>query len=186
MGLRRHVFWLISGLASDLELFPARSGTGLHWLAVPPTLLLTAASSHAESNGSPGGGDIRHTRSVPGSPRRSTTRQYAGIVGSAESLVERVLVEQGLGKYCDPDFVRNTSREIAEALQMTNEEMDRAAHNILSTSNQHLPENEVIPPSTEHLEDELYEDEDYEPRVPVMSGPRPVSMVRQPPPDPPL
>jgi len=43
----------------------------------------------------------------------------------------QVLVEQGLGKYCDPDFVRYTSREMQEALDMTQEEMDRAAHEIL-------------------------------------------------------
>lgn len=40
-------------------------------------------------------------------------------------------MEQGLGKYCDPDFVRYTSREMQEALDMTREEMDRAAHQLL-------------------------------------------------------
>lgn len=53
------------------------------------------------------------------------------VVGSAESLVGRVLKEQGLGKYCDPDFVRYTSKEMQEALNMTQEEMDRAAHHLL-------------------------------------------------------
>lgn len=42
-----------------------------------------------------------------------------------------MLVEQGLGKYCDPEFVRYTSREMQEALDMTQEEMDRAAHQLL-------------------------------------------------------
>lgn len=42
-----------------------------------------------------------------------------------------MLVEQGLGKYCDADFVRYTSREMQEALDMTKEEMDRAAHQLL-------------------------------------------------------
>lgn len=55
----------------------------------------------------------------------------------------QVLADQGLGKYCDPDFVRTTSREIAEALEMTSEEMDRAAHNILSASQQELTSEEV-------------------------------------------
>ena len=45
--------------------------------------------------------------------------------------MSQVLVEQGLGKYCDPDFVRYTSREMQEALDMTREEMDRAAHQLL-------------------------------------------------------
>lgn len=43
----------------------------------------------------------------------------------------KVLVEQGLGKYCDTDFVRYTSREMQEALEMTREEMDLAAHELL-------------------------------------------------------
>lgn len=87
----------------------------------------------------------------------------------------QVLVEQGLGKYCDPDFVRNTSREIAEALQMTHEEMDKAAHNILSTSTQHLSDNHLTSSLTDPMEDE------YEPRPQIRAGPRPASMVRQPP-----
>lgn len=40
------------------------------------------------------------------------------MIGSAESLVGRVLAQQGLGKYCDPDFV---ARELQEALDMTQE-----------------------------------------------------------------
>lgn len=37
----------------------------------------------------------------------------------------QVLAEQGLAAYCDPEFVRNTSREMQEALEMTQEQMDR-------------------------------------------------------------
>lgn len=33
-------------------------------------------------------------------------------------------MEQGLGKYCDKDFVQSTSREMQEALDLTQEEMD--------------------------------------------------------------
>lgn len=43
----------------------------------------------------------------------------------------QVLAQQGLGKYCDPDFVRYTSNEMQEALEMTREEMDLAAHELL-------------------------------------------------------
>lgn len=39
--------------------------------------------------------------------------------------IEQVLAEQGLAEYCDPEFVRNTSREMQEALDMTQEQMDR-------------------------------------------------------------
>ncbi|XP_048487081.1 muscle calcium channel subunit alpha-1 [Plutella xylostella] len=71
----------------------------------------------------------RGVMSLPGSPRG--TNNSVPVVGSAESLVTRVLTEQGLGEYCDPEFVRNTSREMQEALEMTQEQMDRAAHQLM-------------------------------------------------------
>ncbi|XP_022247944.1 muscle calcium channel subunit alpha-1-like isoform X2 [Limulus polyphemus] len=68
----------------------------------------------------------------PGAVRKiCDTNRSMEVKGSAENLVGRVLHEQGLGKYCDPEFVRTTQREIAEAIDMTQEEMDRAAHQIL-------------------------------------------------------
>ncbi|XP_034935064.1 muscle calcium channel subunit alpha-1 isoform X8 [Chelonus insularis] len=84
-----------------------------------------------ESNGTVGGGrgSERLVHSLPGSP--ADRKPNFEVIGSAESLVGRVLAEQGLGKYCDPDFVRYTSREMQEALDMTREEMDRAAHQLL-------------------------------------------------------
>lgn len=77
----------------------------------------------------------RLTHSLPGSPveRKSTF----AVIGSAENLVSRILKQEGLGKYCDEDFVRNTSKEIQEALDMTEEEMDRAAHHILQEKGLH-------------------------------------------------
>ncbi|KYM88067.1 Voltage-dependent calcium channel type D subunit alpha-1 [Atta colombica] len=80
-----------------------------------------------ESNGSVGAERLSH--SMPGSP--ADRKPNFEVIGSAESLVGRVLVEQGLGKFCDPDFVRYTSREMQEALDMTREEMDQAAHQLL-------------------------------------------------------
>lgn len=81
--------------------------------------------------GEPNGhaGAERLTHSLPGSP--AERKPAFEVIGSAESLVGRVLAEQGLGKYCDPDFVRYTSREMQEAMNMTQEEMDRAAHHLL-------------------------------------------------------
>ncbi|XP_050671809.1 muscle calcium channel subunit alpha-1-like isoform X1 [Leptidea sinapis] len=49
----------------------------------------------------------------------------------AETLIARVLREQGLGKYCDADFLQSTSREMQEALDLTQEEMDTAANQII-------------------------------------------------------
>ncbi|CAH0562347.1 unnamed protein product [Brassicogethes aeneus] len=81
-----------------------------------------------EANGH--AGSERLAQSLPGSPADRRPPSFE-VVGSAESLVGRILAEQGLGKYCDPEFVRYTSKEMQEAMDMTQEEMDRAAHQLL-------------------------------------------------------
>ncbi|KAJ0171038.1 hypothetical protein K1T71_013237 [Dendrolimus kikuchii] len=53
------------------------------------------------------------------------------VENPAEKLITRVLTEQGLGKYCDKDFILSTSREMQEALDLTQEEMDTAANQII-------------------------------------------------------
>ncbi|KPJ14614.1 Voltage-dependent calcium channel type D subunit alpha-1 [Papilio machaon] len=79
---------------------------------------------------SPGGDNcVRGVVSLPGSPRGNSAS--VPVVGSAESLVTREQPNQGLAAYCDPEFVRNTSREMQEALEMTQEQMDRAAHQLM-------------------------------------------------------
>lgn len=69
-----------------------------------------------------------------------------------------MLAQQGLGKYCDPDFVRYTSREMQEALEMTSEEMDLAAHQLLQQEQQqqHIkaPQQPKAPPR-QHRTDKL-------------------------------
>lgn len=72
------------------------------------------------------------SRSVPSSPG-DRKQGSLPVVGSAESLVGRVLRDQGLGKYCDPEFVRAASREMQEAMDMTPEEFDAAAHQLLTS-----------------------------------------------------
>ncbi|CAG0885759.1 unnamed protein product [Cyprideis torosa] len=70
----------------------------------------------------------RGVKSAPASPHGSDK-----YVGSAENLVGRILVEEGLGKFCeDPEFVRTASRELAEAMELTEEQMDLAAAKILN------------------------------------------------------
>ncbi|XP_068996885.1 voltage-dependent L-type calcium channel subunit alpha-1D isoform X1 [Embiotoca jacksoni] len=55
--------------------------------------------------------------------------------GSANSLVEAVLISEGLGKYArDPKFVSATKHEIADACAMTIDEMESAASNLLNGS----------------------------------------------------
>nr|AZP54645.1 voltage-dependent calcium channel type D subunit alpha-1 [Tetranychus cinnabarinus]QNJ46268.1 voltage-dependent calcium channel type l subunit alpha-1 [Tetranychus cinnabarinus] len=75
--------------------------------------------------------------SVPGA---IDNKRSIDVVGSAESSVGRVLQEQGLGKFCDPGFLRATQREIAEAFNMTPEELDRAAHRILEAERKSSPQ----------------------------------------------
>ncbi|XP_013884443.1 voltage-dependent L-type calcium channel subunit alpha-1F isoform X2 [Austrofundulus limnaeus] len=54
--------------------------------------------------------------------------------GSADSLVEAVLISEGLGLYArDPKFVAFAKREIADACHMTVDEMESAASDLLSS-----------------------------------------------------
>ncbi|XP_070405065.1 voltage-dependent L-type calcium channel subunit alpha-1C isoform X18 [Nothobranchius furzeri] len=55
--------------------------------------------------------------------------------GSAGSLVEAVLISEGLGQFAqDPSFIEATKAELADACDMTIEEMEHAANNILNGS----------------------------------------------------
>ena len=51
-------------------------------------------------------------------------------------ILIQVLRDQGLGKYCDPEFVRAASREMQEAMDMTPEEFDAAAAQLLQQERQ--------------------------------------------------
>ncbi|XP_060109232.1 voltage-dependent L-type calcium channel subunit alpha-1F [Heteronotia binoei] len=58
---------------------------------------------------------------------------YSDKRGSADSLVEAVLISEGLGLYArDPKFVAFAKREIADACHMTIDEMESAATDLLS------------------------------------------------------
>ncbi|XP_074537926.1 voltage-dependent L-type calcium channel subunit alpha-1D isoform X4 [Halichoeres trimaculatus] len=85
-----------------------------------------------------------YTDSQKGPPTRSTSpsclqvpakgcMHYLKKRGSADSLVEAVLISEGLGIYArDPKFVSATKYEIADACEMTFDEMDSAANNLLN------------------------------------------------------
>uniref|UniRef100_A0A8C9TMK1 Voltage-dependent L-type calcium channel subunit alpha n=1 Tax=Scleropages formosus TaxID=113540 RepID=A0A8C9TMK1_SCLFO len=61
--------------------------------------------------------------------------QYHQKRGSATSLVEAVLISEGLGRYAkDPKFVAATKHEIADACEMTIDEMESAASHLLNGS----------------------------------------------------
>ncbi|TNN56640.1 Voltage-dependent L-type calcium channel subunit alpha-1F [Liparis tanakae] len=59
--------------------------------------------------------------------------------GSADSLVEAVLISEGLGLYArDPKFVAFAKREIADACHMTVDEMESAASDLLCNGSRGL------------------------------------------------
>ncbi|KAM8829423.1 calcium channel, voltage-dependent, L type, alpha 1F subunit isoform 1-T1 [Synchiropus picturatus] len=60
--------------------------------------------------------------------------QFSEKRGSADSLVEAVLISEGLGLYArDPKFVAFAKREIADACHMTVDEMESAASDLLGS-----------------------------------------------------
>ncbi|XP_074055286.1 voltage-dependent L-type calcium channel subunit alpha-1D isoform X7 [Macrotis lagotis] len=65
---------------------------------------------------------------------------------SADSLVEAVLISEGLGRYArDPKFVSATKHEIADACDMTIDEMESAASNLLNGNMSNGTNGDVCP-----------------------------------------
>ncbi|XP_041339644.1 LOW QUALITY PROTEIN: voltage-dependent L-type calcium channel subunit alpha-1F-like, partial [Pyrgilauda ruficollis] len=84
--------------------------------------------------------------------------------GSADSLVEAVLISEGLGLFArDPKFVAVAKREIADACDMTMDEMESAATDLLTrrrappapTPAVYSDEEPLRPPAEEELADEM-------------------------------
>ncbi|XP_078424367.1 voltage-dependent L-type calcium channel subunit alpha-1C [Cetorhinus maximus] len=66
--------------------------------------------------------------------------------GSAGSLVGAVLISEGLGRYAqDPKFIAATAHEIADACDMTIEEMENAADNLLNGNTKASPNGNLLP-----------------------------------------
>ncbi|XP_049437041.1 calcium channel, voltage-dependent, L type, alpha 1F subunit [Epinephelus fuscoguttatus] len=75
--------------------------------------------------------------------------------GSADSLVEAVLISEGLGLYArDPKFVAFAKREIADACHMTVDEMESAASDLLGTGSHSFLSSVAADPAA------LYSDEE--------------------------
>ncbi|KAM8829438.1 voltage-dependent L-type calcium channel subunit alpha-1D isoform 5-T5 [Synchiropus picturatus] len=82
-----------------------------------------------------------HSPSRLNLPAENCSR-YLQMRGSASSLVEAALISEGLGKYArDPNFVSVTKHEIADACEMTIDEMESAASNLLNGSMSNAEEN---------------------------------------------
>ncbi|XP_076859146.1 voltage-dependent L-type calcium channel subunit alpha-1D isoform X4 [Brachyhypopomus gauderio] len=92
--------------------------------------------------------------------------QYLQHRGSAHSLVEAVLISEGLGKYAkDPKFVAAMKHEIADACEMTIDEMESAASNLLNGSLTDVAGSDSTDSPQSSVEHNLhdYSDEEAEP-----------------------
>ncbi|XP_073086823.1 voltage-dependent L-type calcium channel subunit alpha-1D isoform X8 [Manis javanica] len=79
---------------------------------------------------------------------RSFCRKDSDKQRSADSLVEAVLISEGLGRYArDPKFVSATKHEIADACDLTIDEMESAASSLLGGSAQSRANGDVGPGS---------------------------------------
>uniref|UniRef100_A0A6Q2Y1G3 Voltage-dependent L-type calcium channel subunit alpha n=1 Tax=Esox lucius TaxID=8010 RepID=A0A6Q2Y1G3_ESOLU len=115
---------------------------------------VNCGSWHSDSNGnSPGTGHRAGTAShraprpvsltVPSSVHLDTASLSHG---SAGSLVEAVLISEGLGRFAqDPSIIEVTKQELADACDMTIEEMENAADNILNGNSQPSPNGNLVP-----------------------------------------
>ena len=66
-----------------------------------------------------------------------------------------MLRDQGLGKYCDPEFVAAASREMQEAMDMTPEEFDAAAHQLLTAEAEGKLSGPYVSPAWESVKCQL-------------------------------
>ncbi|XP_036870785.1 voltage-dependent L-type calcium channel subunit alpha-1C isoform X7 [Manis javanica] len=143
---------------------PPATPSGRGWPPQPiPTLRLEGAESSEKLNssfpsihcgswsGEPmhcdrGSGAIRRARPVSLTVPSQAAAQGRQFHGSASSLVEAVLISEGLGQFAqDPKFIEVTTQELADACNMTIEEMENAADNILSGGAQQSPNGALLP-----------------------------------------
>jgi len=74
--------------------------------------------------------DANRWQELPVAPSTSPPPNR-GSISPAMDLVGRVLREQGLSKHCDPDFIAAATLEMQEAMNMTAEEFEAAAGQLL-------------------------------------------------------
>ncbi|XP_047192522.1 voltage-dependent L-type calcium channel subunit alpha-1C isoform X6 [Scophthalmus maximus] len=155
---RSHSPTLFSRLCSTPPASPTAHGSDASYRRVP-SLRLEGSNSHeklntslpsvncgpwySDSNGNSRGpsptpsGSVSNQRAprpvsltVPSLLGKDSSSLYHG---SAGSLVEAVLISEGLGQFAqDPSFIEATKAELADACDMTIEEMEHAANNILN------------------------------------------------------
>uniref|UniRef100_A0A665TYS6 Voltage-dependent calcium channel alpha-1 subunit IQ domain-containing protein n=1 Tax=Echeneis naucrates TaxID=173247 RepID=A0A665TYS6_ECHNA len=139
------VVLLMSGRKPSFNIQCLRRQGSSDDLPIPGTYHPTSPPRHARTQ-------VTHTHShrhtltqIPPPPYRAYTTlrvppqlgaQFTEKRGSADSLVEAVLISEGLGLYArDPKFVAFAKREIADACHMTVDEMESAASDLLGSGN---------------------------------------------------
>ncbi|XP_029455730.1 voltage-dependent L-type calcium channel subunit alpha-1C isoform X4 [Rhinatrema bivittatum] len=88
----------------------------------------------------------RRSRPVSLTVPSQTQENVRQFQGSAGSLVEAVLISEGLVQFAqDPKFIETTTQELADACDMTIEEMENAADNILNGNSKESPNGKLLP-----------------------------------------
>uniref|UniRef100_A0A8C5RFK4 Voltage-dependent L-type calcium channel subunit alpha-1C n=1 Tax=Laticauda laticaudata TaxID=8630 RepID=A0A8C5RFK4_LATLA len=101
------------------------------------------SSSYCDSTSSCSTRKARPVSLIVPSQTRECGRQFHG---SANSLVEAVLISEGLVQFAqDPKFIEVTTQELADACDLTIEEMENAADNILSGNSKPSPNGNLLP-----------------------------------------
>ncbi|XP_050963763.1 voltage-dependent L-type calcium channel subunit alpha-1C isoform X4 [Labeo rohita] len=149
---RSHSPTLFTRLCSTPPASPSgRSGGGPCYQPVPSLRLegsgsyeklnssmpsVNCSSWYSDSNGNHSRSVQRTQRPVSLTVPPVTRRDSMSLAhGSAGSLVEAVLISEGLGRYAqDPSFIQVAKQELADACDMTMEEMENAADNILNAN----------------------------------------------------
>ncbi|XP_046879215.1 LOW QUALITY PROTEIN: voltage-dependent L-type calcium channel subunit alpha-1C [Hypomesus transpacificus] len=162
---RSHSPTLFTQLCSTPPTSPASRGGPTHYQRVP-SLRLEGTGSYEKLNSSlpsvncgpwysdgpalrAGGGvaSQRPPRPVSLTVPSVSCKDAASLShGSAGSLVEAVLISEGLGRFAqDPSFIEVTKQELADACDMTIEEMESAADNILNGTSQPSANGNLLP-----------------------------------------
>ncbi|XP_042326346.1 voltage-dependent L-type calcium channel subunit alpha-1C isoform X3 [Sceloporus undulatus] len=101
------------------------------------------SSLYSESTSSSSTRKTRPVSLTVPSHTRECGRQFHG---SANSLVEAVLISEGLMQFAqDPNFIEVTTQELADACDLTIEEMENAADNILNGNSKPSPNGNLLP-----------------------------------------
>ncbi|XP_048355524.1 voltage-dependent L-type calcium channel subunit alpha-1C isoform X3 [Sphaerodactylus townsendi] len=106
-----------------------------------PSIQCSSLYSDGTSSGS-----TRKARPVSLTVPSQTRECVRPFHGSANSLVEAVLISEGLVQFAqDPKFIEVTTQELADACDLTIEEMENAADNILNGNSKPSPNGNLLP-----------------------------------------